>query len=139
VNRGVMFMLDLAQGPIFRCAFALLVLGLLRLFALRASDAAAGYLTSPDRTASRRKLRLHVLWHVAPSMILHRARPGAPAARRGYNLAVCWVAVIFRIGVLIVPAFLVTHVYVWERNRSISWPAARATARPAGMQETNVQ
>lgn len=53
-------LLHLAQGPLFRFAFALLVLGLIRSAWIAVSDASAAYLIIRDRTEFWRRLRLRM-------------------------------------------------------------------------------
>ena len=126
MNSGIVFLLDLAEGPIFRCAFALLVLGLLRAAALALSDTAAAYVTIPDRSVFRRKFRQRVLWIVFPSLVLRDAGIGGGKALFAYHCFLSFTSLIFRLGAVLVPAFMIAHVTLWERGLGISWPALPA-------------
>jgi hypothetical protein len=126
VNSGIVFLLNLAEGPVFRCTFALLVLGLLRKAVLAASDTAAAYVTISDRSEFRRKFRQRVLWLAFPSLVLRDAGLGGRPALFAYHCALSFVSLIFRLGAVLVPAFMVAHVSLWERGLGISWPALPA-------------
>lgn len=121
-------LLELAEGPIFRCAFALLVLGVLRAGLLAGSDAMAAYLTTPPqlrRSIFWPKVRERLLWFLLPAA----SATARPLLRSGghaffaYHLALSAVSLLFRTGVVVVPTFMVAHVYLWERGLGLSWPA----------------
>jgi hypothetical protein len=123
MNGSVLFLLALAEGPLFRCAFALLVLGLLRLALLSASDAVGGYLTARDAREFWRKVGQRGLALVSPALVLGRARLGIGRALFAYHIGLNVASLLFRLGVLVVPTFMVAHVYLWERGLNVSWPA----------------
>ncbi|HVP11015.1 MAG TPA: hypothetical protein VMV94_07490 [Phycisphaerae bacterium] len=115
--------LNVAQGPLFRFAFALAVLGLARLALLGLSGMVAGYVTAGDRAVFRRKLRLHLLWSICPSMVINTVRPFGSRAMYAYHVFLCCTSLLFRFLVVVLPVFLVAHVYLWERALGISWPS----------------
>jgi nitrate reductase gamma subunit len=123
MNGSILFLLQLAEGPLFRCAFALLVLGLLRLALLSVSDAIGGYLTARDAGEFWRKAGQRGLALVSPALVLGRARLGISRALFAYHIGLNVASLVFRLGVLLVPTFMVAHVYLWERGLGISWPA----------------
>lgn len=106
----------------FRAAFALLVLGVLRNLILAASDIIAAYVSVSDKREFRQKLRWRLLWGIAPSVVLQQHRP-TTRGMFAYHLTLCCLSLIMRIGAILVPAFMVAHVYLWERGLGISWPA----------------
>lgn len=112
-----------AQGPLFRFAIALALLGLGRIALLGISDLVAAFLVENDRAAYRRKLRLHALWLVFPSIVAHELHGFRSGARFAYDLALDAVSLLFRALVVVLPIFLVAHVYLWERALGIAWPA----------------
>lgn len=126
MNGGVPYLLDLAEGPVFRCAFALLVLGLLRNAVLGISDTAAAYVTIPDRSVFRWKLRARVLWFIFPSFVLRKTNLGGGAALFVYHCTLSVISLVFRLGAILVPAFMIAHVSLWERGLGVSWPALPA-------------
>lgn len=127
LNDGALFLQNLAQGPLFRFAFALLALGLLRVAVLGLSDVVGAYLTLPDRREFWRKLRQRVLWFVFPSLVLREAGLGGGPGLFAYHVALSCTSLIFRLGVLLVPAFMAAHVRLWERGLGLSWPALPGT------------
>src|SRR5512135_3417565 len=116
----ILFWLNLAEGPLFRCAFALLVLGVLRLFVLALSDAIGGYLTVQSKSEFWRRAGQRFLWQFSPSLVLGRQRLGIGRALFAYHLGLNGAALVFRLGAVIVPAFMVAHVYLWERGLGVS-------------------
>jgi hypothetical protein len=117
------FVLRIAQGPVFRFAFALAVLGLIRLALLGLSNMVAAYLTVSDRPAFWHRFRQHVLWRVFPSVILNEVRPTRTRILYAYHVGLDGIALLFHVLVVILPAFMVAHVYLWERALNVSWPA----------------
>jgi hypothetical protein len=123
VNENVLHALGFAQGPVFRAAFALLVFGVLRSAVLAMSDAVAAYLVLENKRVFWRKLWMRVVWAVFPSVVLRQARPTLSRAGRLYHTALCWLSLVFRVGAILVPTFMVAHVYLWERALGVQWPA----------------
>jgi hypothetical protein len=127
MDRSIVVALDIAQGPVFRFALALAVFGLLRNLLLTLSDALAAYLAERDRTVLRHKIGLRVAWIVFPTLILHRAGWLPTAGKFLYHTFFSCVSLVFRLGVILVPVFMVAHVHLWERALGISWPAFPGT------------
>ncbi len=121
VNADWSATLDLAQGPLFRFAFALMVLGFLRLALIGISEAVTARLLSADTQAFRSKLNQRLLWFIVPHIVLRQAT--GKSERPLYHWALSFFSFIFRMGAVIVPAFMVAHVYLWERGLGISWPS----------------
>lgn len=118
--------LGLAQGPLFRFAFALAVLGLLRLALLGLSGMVAAYVTDRDRSVFRGKVRLRAEWSILPSVVLHRVGLIHSRAMYLYHLALCCISLVFRVLVIVLPVFLVAHEYLWERGLGFSWPSLQS-------------
>lgn len=114
--------LEFAQGRLFRFAFALMILGLLRLAALSLWETVGGYVTAADRSAFWAKARQRVMWFLLPSVVLQRAEGSGGTVPGPYHLLLSMVSLVFRLGAIVVPAFMVAHVYLWERGLGISWP-----------------
>jgi hypothetical protein len=123
MHDAISFGLRLAQGPVFRCAFALAVLGLLRLAVLGLSDVVAAYVTDSDRGAFRRKIRQHALWWFFPSRVLSQTGAFRSRALYAYHVGLFGTAVLFHTLVVLLPIFMVAHVYLWERGLGIAWPS----------------
>ena len=116
MHDSIIFALGIAQGPVFRFAFALTALGLLRLALLALSDIIAAYVIDRDRRVFWRKLRLHALWWVFPAVVLARVRPLGSRAMYVYHFGLGGISLLFRVFVVVLPAFMVAHVYLWERG-----------------------
>lgn len=116
-------MLKLAEGPLFRASFAVLVFGALRALLLAASDTVAAYLATADKNEFWRKFRLRLLWLVFPSLVEHQQRYRGRQGLFLYHMALCCASLVFRLGLIVVPTFMVAHVYLWERGFGLTWPA----------------
>jgi hypothetical protein len=122
VNTDLSSTLEFVQGPVFRFAFALMVLGFLRHALISGAEMAAAFLMADDRKDVWAKIGRRILWFLFPHVLL---RPIAPA-RRGwsvYHAILSVFSLVFRLGAVIIPAFMVAHVYLWERGLGISWPS----------------
>jgi hypothetical protein len=115
-------MFDVAQGPLFRFAFALLIFGLARLVLLTFSNLVGAYITADDRTLFWQKAKQHLLWFFFPSAILRRLHPGSGTGMFVYHSVLFGISLVFRFTAIIVPAFMVAHIYLWERGLGISLP-----------------
>ncbi len=123
VNDGVTSLLKLAEGPVFRAAFALLLLGGLRALLLAISDTGAAYSTTPSKPAFWHKLRMRWLWLVFPTLVDWRDRYQERMGLFAYHMILCCASLVFRLGLILVPTFMVAHVYLWERGLGTAWLA----------------
>lgn len=124
MNDTVLMALDVVQGPVFRFAIALMLLGIVRAAFLTASDAVGAYLVSPDAAAFKRKLRLHVLWALFPSLVMRELRPNENQRMFLYHMCLCCLSLIMRLGAVLLPVFMLAHVYLWKRGLGLGyWPA----------------
>jgi hypothetical protein len=128
MDNSILVALETAQGPGFRFALALAVLGLLRWLLLGASDLTAALAAEPDRGRLWHKLRLRLVWIAFPTLILHRVGHLSSAGQFLYHTFFSCVSLLFRICVILVPVFMVAHVHLWERALGISWPTFPGTA-----------
>jgi hypothetical protein len=123
VTSPTLSLLEIAEGPLFRFAFALLVLGLLRGALLAGWNTVGAWLTAQDAAVFRQKLRLRILWVIFPITVLRRAWPGRPRGVLVYYFIMSGIGLAFRTGIVAVPAFMAAHVYLWERGLGLTWPA----------------
>jgi hypothetical protein len=122
VNSDLSSTLAWFQGPVFRFSFALMVLGFLRMGAQGATEAAVARLMLGPDARLRAKLRLRATWFLFPHRLLDRdGRMGAGWS--AYHAILALFSLVFRLGAVIVPAFMVAHVYLWERGLGLSWPS----------------
>lgn len=121
-------MLDFADGPLFRFAFWLMVLAGLRALMLGMSNAVGAYVTIHDHRDFWRKVRLRLLWFILPSVVLRDAGLLRSRAMHWYHTGLFAISLVFRITAIILPAFMVEHVYVWEQMLGVRWSTLSATA-----------
>lgn len=104
--------IEFGRGPLFRLAFSLMILGLLRIL-VNAIVAIIGALRrSPDRIVAWREVGKQTLAWLFPLGRLWRKRPFYSS-----------VSFLFHIGLLVVPLFLAAHVLLWRRSVGVAWPA----------------
>jgi len=124
VNPNVLFILDFAQGPLFRFALALTVLGLLRRAFLGFSDMVGAYLTTEQRRFFWQRLGARVVWFFFPHLLLRGTRYSRGGAGLFlYHSVLFIVSLLFRLGAVLVPAFMAAHVYLWQRGFGVPWPS----------------
>ncbi|HOJ72518.1 MAG TPA: hypothetical protein PLL65_01210 [Phycisphaerae bacterium] len=122
MNSDLSSTLEFFQGPVFRFSFALMVLGFLRHALIGGIEMASAFLMATDRKEVWAKLGQRILWFLFPHVLLQPMGAGI----RGwsiYHTLLSVVSLVFRLGAVIIPAFMVAHVYLWERGLGISWPA----------------
>ncbi len=104
-------LLDFARGPLFRFSFIIMILGLARILFLDLYNAWKAYRKAGDKTMPWKLIIIRSLeWLV-------------PIKRIGHNRPVYSVfSVIFHIGLILVPIFLLAHVQLWKSGLGISWP-----------------
>jgi len=104
--------IEFGRGPLFRLAFALMVLGLMRIFILTIVGIVEAYRRNPDRIVPWKEVARQTMGWLAPLGRLWKKRPG-------YSL----ISAAFHAGLLLVPAFLAAHILLWRRSTGLSWPA----------------
>jgi nitrate reductase gamma subunit len=105
-------LLDFAKGPLFRLSFALLVLGLIRIFYLDIRGAYKAYKKTADKKMPW-KLIISRTWEWL-----------FPLKRLKGNFRFYSVfSILFHIGIIIVPIFLFAHIDLWNSSVGLSWIA----------------
>ncbi len=104
--------IDFARGPLFRLCFALMVLGLLRIFLLTLFQVRGAYKTNPDKIISWREIRYQTLGWLFPIFRLWRQRP-----------VYSTVSFLFHVGLIVTPVFLASHILLWRQSMGVSWAA----------------
>ncbi len=122
MNSDLSAALDLVQGPVFRFAFALMLLGLMRQAIICLIEAAATRVMSGHTGAVMTRMRQRVVWRVMPHVLLRRHWSGGPGWEF-YHVVLSLVYLVLRISAVLVPVFMVAHVYLWERVLGFAWPA----------------
>jgi len=104
--------LEWARGPAFRFAFALMILGLLRLFILNAVN-----IVSIVRHANNKDIPLK-------AVLMETLKWFYPFKKIGKRNALFGaVSLLFHVGILITPVFLAAHILLWKRSVGLGWPA----------------
>ena len=100
-----------AKGPLFRLAFIIMVLGLIRhvLFAILGIIDAVR--KAADKNVKYGKIIQETFSWIFPLHRLHRSRP-----------FMSYVSFIFHIGVIIVPLLLLDHVHLLKESIGFGWP-----------------
>lgn len=104
--------LELARGPLFRIAFAAMLLGLIRLVVLSSID-----LYTLFTHAQNKRVPAGVVVRETLRWLFPFTR--VPASQRFVTL----VSMAFHLSVIIVPVFLVGHILLWERALGVRWLA----------------
>ena len=107
--------LELARGPFFWTALAIMILGLGRQFMLTLWEAAMIYQRAGDKNIPVRRVTRETLQWLVP---LSRMRNRWP-----YSLT----TFLFHVGVVLVPLFLAGHVELWKRGTGLAWPSLPQT------------
>jgi nitrate reductase gamma subunit len=105
------YWLALARGPIFRFAFIIMVLGLVRHVMLTWIGLARMAARTQNRKIPYRKVFQETLLWLFPFKNLKN--------RLWYSIT----SAIFHVGLIIVPVFLAAHILLWKQGVGISWPA----------------
>ncbi len=102
--------LDFARGPLFRLTFALMILGLLRIFILEIAGMVGAYRRAGDK---------NIPWGLTISRTLEWF---FPIKRVGNNRPVYSIlAILFHVGLIITPIFLFAHVHLWKSSVGFGW------------------
>ena len=103
-------LLKLLTSPIFRLCFAIMVLGLIRIFLLDIWGAYKAYRKAGDKTMP---------W----KLIISRGMEWIfPVKRVAHNRPVYSViSILFHVGLLLVPLFLFAHVQLWKESLGFGW------------------
>lgn len=102
--------LEFARGPLFRLTFALMILGLLRIFVLEIVGMVQAYRRAGDK---------RIPWGLTIGRTLQWF---FPVRRIGNNRPLYSVAaILFHIGLLATPIFLFAHVDLWRNSVGFGW------------------
>ena len=104
--------IQFGRGPLFRLAFALMLLGLLRSVVLTIVGVVEAYRRNPDKIVNWRAVRRQTFGWLVPINRFWHERP-----------AYSTVSILFHAGLLLVPPFLAAHTLLWRRSAGFAWPA----------------
>jgi nitrate reductase gamma subunit len=102
---------------LFAAAFALMVLGLVRILVLTIVGTVEAYRRSWDRIVNWQEVARQTVRWMVPATRLWRSRP-----------VYSTLSLLFHLGLLLVPPFGAAHVLLWQRSTGLAW-----TALPQGM------
>ena len=103
-------LLDFSRGTLFRLSFIIMILGLARILFLDIYNAVGAY-----RRAGDKKLA----WGDAVRKTLRWIFPVKSAFTRRPIYSV--VSILFHIGLILVPVFLLAHIQLWKDGIGLSW------------------
>ena len=104
--------INFGRGPLFRLCFALMVLGLLRIFLLTIVGMVAAYRRNPDKIVPWKELVSKTFLWLFPFGKLWSKRP-----------VYSTISFLFHVGLIAVPLFLSAHLLLWKRGVGFAWPA----------------
>ncbi|MCU0725747.1 MAG: hypothetical protein MUE73_08170 [Planctomycetes bacterium] len=108
--------LDFARGPAFRFALAVMVLGLLRHFALALLSVRAILRRAGDKTLPVTQIRKATLSWLFP------------VKKLGHHTLFAAASVLFHLGAIVAPLLLAAHVTLIEASTGLAWPALNPLA-----------
>ena len=103
-------LLDFARGPLFRLSFIVMILGLIRIVLLDIYNGVEAYKKAGDKKLA---------WGDAFRKTLRWIFPVKSAFTRRPVYSV--ISILFHIGLIIVPIFLLAHIQLWQSSIGISW------------------
>jgi nitrate reductase gamma subunit len=104
--------IEFGRGPLFRLAFAVMVLGLLRILLLSLVGLLEAYRRSFDKIVPWKELVRQTAGWLVPMGRLWRKRPI-------YSMT----SFLFHVGLIATPLFLAAHVLLWRQAAGFAWPA----------------
>jgi len=104
--------IEFARGPLFRLCFALMVLGLLRIFLVTLLGVKEAYQRNPDKIVSWKEIRRQTVGWLFPFARLWKQRP-----------VYSTLSFFFHVGMIATPLFLASHVLLWRNAVGFGWPA----------------
>jgi nitrate reductase gamma subunit len=102
--------IQFGRGPVFAAAFAVMILGLARIFLLTIIGLAEAYARSWDRLINWKEVAQQTVNWLLPVRRLWRARP-----------VYSTFSLLFHVGLLLVPLFLAAHVLLWRGAIGFAW------------------
>jgi nitrate reductase gamma subunit len=109
--------IEFGRGPLFRMAFSLMLLGLLRILYLALAGIVEAYRASSDKIVPWRAVARQTGAWLVPVGRLWRLKPIYSS-----------VSLVFHVGLIAVPLFFASHVLLWKRSVGFAWPAIPLTA-----------
>jgi len=103
-------LLDFARGPLFRLTFALMVLGLMRILILDIWGIIEAYRKAGDKEIPWKSAIIKTIGWLIPVKRVAKRQPF-------YSL----FAILFHIGLILVPILLYAHVQLWKGSLGFGW------------------
>jgi len=104
-------LLELARGPLFRLTFAIMVLGMLRVLVLDVIAIYGTWRKAGDKSMPWGLITRRTFEWMVPVKRVFNNRPL-------YSI----LSMLFHVGLLLVPIFLLAHVQLWEAALGFGWP-----------------
>lgn len=109
--------IDFGRGPLFRLAFSLMVLGLLRVVVITVIGISEAYRRNSDKIVPWKAVIRQTASWLLPVGRIWSARPV-------YSVT----SVLFHAGLLTVPLFFAAHVRLWRSAAGFAWPGMPRSA-----------
>ena len=105
-------LLEFARGPLFLATFSFMILGLLRHVVLRSIGLYRVLRRTPKKDVPWGKVAKTTAGWLVP---IKHITTGAPTMKIA--------SILFHVGLILVPVFLASHVYLWKRGAGIAVPS----------------
>lgn len=105
-------LLEFGRGPGFKFAFAIMILGLLRIVVLAIVGMIESMMRAGDKNMDYKDLLKKTFQWMFPVTRWANRRP-----------IFSIVSIAFHVGLILVPLFLAAHIVLWKTGLGISWPA----------------
>lgn len=105
-------LLEFGRGPLFKFAFAIMILGLLRIIVLALVGMGEAMYRAGDKNMDFKDLRSKTIQWLFPFNKWATRRPVFAIS-----------SIVFHAGLILVPLFLAAHILLWKQGLGIYWPA----------------
>lgn len=105
-------LLDFSRGPLFRFTFFIMILGLARIFVLDIWAAVEAYRRAGDKSLEWRAAFTKTVQWLFPVKHAFTRRP-----------IFSFLSIVFHIGLIVVPIFLMAHIRLWQQSIGVAWIA----------------
>ncbi|MCK5125504.1 MAG: hypothetical protein KAR42_04550 [candidate division Zixibacteria bacterium] len=102
--------IDFCRGPLFRLTFLVMIFGLIRILILDIWGAVEAYRNAGDKNLAWKSAFIKTIQWLFPVKHVVARRPV-------YSL----ISILFHIGLIVVPIFLLAHVQLWKTSVGIAW------------------
>lgn len=102
--------IEFAQGPLFRLTFGIMILGLARLIIIDIWNALEAWRRAGDKSLAWKEAIVKTIGWLFPAKRVFARRP-----------IYSFLSIVFHVGLIVVPIFLLAHIQLWEESTGASW------------------